>query len=45
MIAPFHSAVMIDPSSNDLLRINFNITVLDVPCEFAAIDVVDVLGS
>jgi thiol-disulfide isomerase/thioredoxin len=27
------------------LRINFNITVLDMPCEFATIDVVDVLGT
>ena len=27
------------------LRINFNITMLDLPCEFAAIDMLDVLGT
>lgn len=37
--------IVIDPISDQLLRINFNITVLDLPCEFAVIDVVDVLGT
>ena len=37
--------VVIDPNTDSLLRINFNITLLDVPCEFATIDVVDVLGT
>jgi hypothetical protein len=27
------------------MRINFNITVMDMPCEFATIDVVDILGT
>ena len=27
------------------IRINFNITMLDVPCEFATVDVLDVLGT
>jgi protein disulfide-isomerase-like protein len=37
--------VIIDPTADSLLRINFNITVMDMPCEFAMIDVVDVLGT
>ena len=34
--------VLIDSSSESQLRINFNITVLDMPCEFATIDVIEV---
>lgn len=37
--------VVIDPNTDSLLRINFNITVMDMPCEFATIDVVDILGT
>lgn len=37
--------IVIDPNTESLLRINFNITVLDMPCEYATIDVVDVLGT
>ena len=37
--------VVIDPNTDALLRINFNITVMDIPCEYAMIDVVDVLGT
>ena len=37
--------VVIDPNTDSLLRINFNITVMDMPCEFATIDVIDVLGT
>jgi len=36
---------VLDPNTNQLLKINFNITVLDIPCEYATIDVVDVLGT
>lgn len=32
------------PASSQI-RINFNITMLDVPCEFATVDVLDVLGT
>eukprot|EP01041_Mallomonas_annulata_P009182 gene9182-19039_t len=39
------TTVVIDPNTDSLLRINFNITVIDMPCEFATIDVVDVLGT
>ena len=27
------------------IRINFNITMLDLPCRFAVVDVLDVLGT
>ena len=37
--------VVIDPNTDSMLRINFNITIMDLPCEFAMIDVVDVLGT
>jgi protein disulfide-isomerase-like protein len=39
------SNIILDPNTENLLRINFNITVLDVACEYAVIDVVDVLGT
>lgn len=41
----YATTVVIDPVSDTLLRINFNITVVDLPCEFAVIDVVDILGT
>jgi len=41
----FSTNVVLDPNTNQLLKINFNITVLDIPCEYATIDVVDVLGT
>jgi thiol-disulfide isomerase/thioredoxin len=37
--------VILEPNTDNLLRINFNITVLDTPCDYAAIDIVDVLGT
>ena len=37
--------VIIEPNTDSLLRINFNITVLDIACEYAVIDVVDILGT
>lgn len=41
----YQSNIVVDPSSDQLLRINFNLTVMDMPCEYAMIDVVDVLGT
>lgn len=41
----YASNVVIDPVADTLLRINFNITALDLPCEFAVLDVVDALGT
>ena len=40
-----YTNIIIDPNQNSLLRINFNVTVFDVTCEYAMIDVVDVLGT
>mmetsp|Transcript_11942 Transcript_11942/g.16422 ORF Transcript_11942/g.16422 Transcript_11942/m.16422 type:complete len:464 (-) Transcript_11942:1762-3153(-) len=37
--------IVIDPNVDSLLKINFNITILDMPCEFATIDIRDVLGT
>ena len=39
------SNIVIDPNSEPLLRINFNITTYDLPCEYATIDIVDILGT
>ena len=39
------SNVVIDTQRDNLLRINFNISVSDISCEFATIDVIDVLGT
>ena len=36
--------IVIDKNSDSLLRINFNITVLDIPCEYSVISVIDILG-
>lgn len=37
--------VVIDDNLDNQLRINFNITVFDVPCEYLSLDIVDVLGT
>lgn len=39
------TGVMLDTNTDTLLRINFNVTMLDLQCEYAAVDVVDVLGT
>ena len=39
------TSVILDTNSDTQLRINFNITLMDLSCEFAAIDVYDVLGT
>lgn len=39
------TGVMLDTNTDSLLRINFNVTMLDLQCEYAAVDVVDVLGT
>ncbi|CAM9175601.1 unnamed protein product, partial [Choristocarpus tenellus] len=40
-----YSTVSIDTNTDSRLRINFNITMLDLPCEFTSVDVLDVLGT
>lgn len=37
--------VVLDQSHDQMIRINFNITMLDLPCRFAVVDVLDVLGT
>lgn len=39
-----HEIVM-DTGLDEMLRINFNVTVPDLPCEFASIDVSDMTGT
>ena len=39
------TSVILDTNADTMLRINFNITLMDLSCEFAAIDVYDVLGT
>jgi thiol-disulfide isomerase/thioredoxin len=39
------TGVMLDTNAETLLRINFNVTMLDLRCDYAAVDVVDVLGT
>jgi thiol-disulfide isomerase/thioredoxin len=39
------TGVMLDTNVETLLRINFNVTMLDLQCDYAAVDVVDVLGT
>mmetsp|Transcript_7704 Transcript_7704/g.24378 ORF Transcript_7704/g.24378 Transcript_7704/m.24378 type:complete len:462 (-) Transcript_7704:617-2002(-) len=39
------TGVMLDTNAETLLRINFNVTMLDLQCDYAAVDVVDVLGT
>eukprot|EP00636_Phaeomonas_parva_P006236 CAMPEP_0118851804 /NCGR_PEP_ID=MMETSP1163-20130328/1085_1 /TAXON_ID=124430 /ORGANISM="Phaeomonas parva, Strain CCMP2877" /LENGTH=472 /DNA_ID=CAMNT_0006784193 /DNA_START=199 /DNA_END=1617 /DNA_ORIENTATION=+ len=44
---PYESAVAIDPGdlTDEMLRVNFNITMLDMPCEYATVDMTDMLGT
>jgi len=47
--AYFHTSIVtdlaVDKSDDPRLRLNFNITMTDLKCEFAVIDVVSVLGT
>merc|ERR1719394_184337 len=38
------STVLIDKNFADTIKISFNITMLDLPCQYATINVVDELG-
>lgn len=35
----------LDSNKEERVRVNFNITMMDLPCRFAVIDVVSVLGT
>jgi len=39
------TSVILDTNSDTLLRINFNITMMDLACDFVSVDVYDVLGT
>nr|CCA20033.1 thioredoxinlike protein putative [Albugo laibachii Nc14] len=39
-----HSIVVMDDHQEDQLRINFNISLLAIPCQFASVDVSDYIG-
>mmetsp|Transcript_27056 Transcript_27056/g.81127 ORF Transcript_27056/g.81127 Transcript_27056/m.81127 type:complete len:485 (-) Transcript_27056:32-1486(-) len=39
------TGVVLDTNADPFLRIHFNLTMLDLPCEFAAVDVVDIIGT
>eukprot|EP00638_Chattonella_subsalsa_P003595 CAMPEP_0117757558 /NCGR_PEP_ID=MMETSP0947-20121206/14810_1 /TAXON_ID=44440 /ORGANISM="Chattonella subsalsa, Strain CCMP2191" /LENGTH=443 /DNA_ID=CAMNT_0005577489 /DNA_START=32 /DNA_END=1363 /DNA_ORIENTATION=- len=47
MTTSMDTSVIMDTSSEDaqVIRINFNITMMDIPCEYASVDVRDVLGT
>ena len=45
MSTSIDTSVILDTNADTQLRINFNITLMDLSCEFAAIDVYDVLGT
>lgn len=45
MRTSINTSVILDTNADVQLRINFNITMLDMSCEFATIDVYDVLGT
>ncbi|CAM9771017.1 unnamed protein product, partial [Phaeothamnion confervicola] len=40
-----YSTVMIDSNKDTKLRINFNVTMLELSCDYASVDVLDVLGT
>ncbi|CAM9113409.1 unnamed protein product [Discosporangium mesarthrocarpum] len=43
--SPTESYIVVDNAEATKLRINFNITMMDLPCEFLAVDALDVLGT
>ncbi|CAB1097956.1 unnamed protein product [Ectocarpus sp. CCAP 1310/34] len=45
MSAPIESQVVVDNVLETKLQINFNMSFLDLPCEYLSVDALDVLGS
>jgi thiol-disulfide isomerase/thioredoxin len=37
--------VALDVTDDSTLRINFNVTMMDLPCDYAVVDVVDLMGT
>eukprot|EP00752_Nemacystus_decipiens_P014202 g12631.t1 len=40
-----YSTVAIDSNQDSKLRINFNITMLALPCDYVSVDILDILGT
>jgi thiol-disulfide isomerase/thioredoxin len=45
MSTTISTSVILDTNADTQLRINFNITMMDLACDYASIDVYDVLGT
>jgi len=45
MATTTETSVILDTNSDTQLRINFNITLMDLSCDYASVDVYDVLGT
>ena len=41
----YETDVILDPNQDSMVRLSFNVSVLDLPCEYVSLDVVDVLGT
>ena len=41
----YTTAIHMDTNPNSQLRINFNITLLDLSCDYATVDLLDVIGT
>jgi hypothetical protein len=39
------TSILLDPSTEKKLQINFNVTLHHLPCRFASLDIVDVMGT
>lgn len=39
------TSIVLDPSTEKKLQINFNVTLHHLPCRFASLDIVDVMGT
>merc|ERR1711970_1237065 len=39
------SDIVLDESNDEMLTINFNVTIADLPCQFASVDVSDMTGT
>lgn len=45
LASSIETMVVLDQPGDTFLRISFNVTMLDLPCEYVAVDVLDVLGT
>jgi Endoplasmic Reticulum-Golgi Intermediate Compartment (ERGIC) len=45
MFSRIRTDLTLDDNNDDRIRLNFNITMMDLRCDFAVVDVVSVLGT